>query len=172
MSDKGEMWVFESKCRICGTIKEPACCNVGYSIKLFGLWSYVKLVVQHFFTYKVKEYEVYLGEDKIVVEAFAVTVANTSQFGNNATISPNAKIDDGLLDVCISRKFPVYALPMLVYRFFNATIDKSGYIKVYLAEQVRVKMKSDRMHFDGDAAQIGNDLQFVINKASLNVITP
>ncbi len=141
------------------------------TVKNRGLWSYVKLVIQHFFTYTAKEYEVYINEDKIVIEAFAITVANSSQFGNNATISPNAKVDDGLLDVCISRKFPLYALPMLVYRFFNATIDKSGYIKVHLAERVRVKMDSDRMHFDGDSGQISNDLQFVINKASLNVIT-
>ncbi|PCH93941.1 MAG: diacylglycerol kinase, partial [Bacteroidetes bacterium] len=110
--------------------------------KTRGLWIYVKLVVQHFFTYTPKEYEIHLGEEKIVVEAFAITVANASQFGNNATISPNAKLDDGLLDVCISRKFPLYALPMLVYRFFTGTIDKSGYIKVHLAEQVRVKMDS------------------------------
>jgi len=136
-----------------------------------GLWTYVKLVFEHFFTYTPKEYEVHLGEEKMTVEAFAITIANSSQFGNNATISPKAKIDDGLLDVCISRKFPLYALPMLVYRFFTATIDKSGYIKVHLAERVRVRMESDRMHYDGDSGQISNDLQFVINKSSLNVIT-
>ena len=136
-----------------------------------GLWTYVKLAFQHFFTYKPKKYEVFLGEQKIDIEAFAITVANASQFGNNATIAPNAKIDDGLMDVCLSKKFPLYAVPMPVYRFFNASIDKSGYVDVHLAERVRVKANSDLMHYDGDSGQIGDDLQFRINKASLNVIT-
>ncbi len=42
MKDKDRMWVYESKCRICGTIKEPACCNIDYSTTLFQLWSYIK----------------------------------------------------------------------------------------------------------------------------------
>jgi len=137
-----------------------------------GFWGYIKATARNVFTYKVKEYELNIGERLIKTKAFVVAFANSSQYGNNATISPHAVLDDGLVDVCIVRKFPMYKVFAMVYRVFSKTLHKSRYMEIIRAPKVILKGESDILHIDGDSVKLSKEFEVKVNPLSLNVIVP
>jgi len=135
-----------------------------------GFWPYIWAVARNFFTYKLKEYEIRVGNQLIKTRAFVVAFANSSQYGNNATISPTASLEDGFIDVCIFKGFSWLKLPELVFRFFNKTLDKSGYLDVIKTKQVIIKRNSNLVHIDGDSVVLDEELEIKIKPLSLNML--
>jgi diacylglycerol kinase family enzyme len=88
--------------------------------------------------------------------AWLASVANCRQFGNNATIAPQARIDDGLLNLTLLRKpFPT-AIPALLQKLFTARIDTDG--SVYCATAPSFVIQSDEdmdAHVDGEHIRLG-----------------
>jgi diacylglycerol kinase (ATP) len=67
--------------------------------------------------YKPQKYQLEIDGRQYEREAFMLSFANSSQYGNNAHISPKASVQDGLLDVCIiSKPFPLWRLPEMGLR--------------------------------------------------------
>jgi diacylglycerol kinase family enzyme len=60
--------------------------------------------LQHFFCSKFYPFIVEVNNDCFNTEAFFISIANSNQFGNYVTIAPQAKLNDGLLDVVIIKK--------------------------------------------------------------------
>jgi diacylglycerol kinase (ATP) len=56
------------------------------------------------------------GEYSFPVEAFFISVANGNQFGNNFTIAPKARLDDGLLDFVIVKRMGKFHMVLAVLR--------------------------------------------------------
>lgn len=63
-----------------------------------------------------------------------VSVANASQYGNNAYIAPQAHMSDGMLDVIIMEPFNVLEAPKVAIQMFNKTLDKDTKIKSFKAK--------------------------------------
>jgi diacylglycerol kinase (ATP) len=72
-----------------------------------GLSGYLKLGFKEMLDYKPQTYHIHIDGKEYIRKAFVVSVANSSQYGNNAHIAPNASITDGLLDVCIIKEFTI-----------------------------------------------------------------
>jgi len=110
-----------------------------------------------------------------VRRAFLITIANASQYGNNAMIAPGAKIDDGLLDVCILKPFPVMKVFTLAIKLFRQSIDESSYYEVLKGEEIVFKKKKAkyRFHYDGEPLKIRKDkIRITVQPKCLNVIIP
>ena len=71
-----------------------------------GPLSYIQLISREFTSYKSASYTLEIDGVKIATDAFLISFANSSQYGNNVQIAPNAMIDDGFIDVCIIKDFP------------------------------------------------------------------
>jgi diacylglycerol kinase (ATP) len=100
-----------------------------------------------------------------------LSFANSSQFGNNAHISPKASVQDGLLDVCIVKPFPLYKFPVMGWHMFNKTADKSGYVDIIRGKNIHVKrVSSGPIHLDGEPQVMGTDAEINIIPQSLKVI--
>jgi diacylglycerol kinase (ATP) len=56
------------------------------------------------------------GEYAFPVDAFFISVANGNQFGNNFTIAPKARLDDGLLDIVVVKKMGKFRMVLSVIR--------------------------------------------------------
>jgi diacylglycerol kinase (ATP) len=61
---------------------------------------YFKAVMKEFFSYRAETYVVDINGTRSAHTAFVLTLANTSQYGNNAFIAPKATVTDGELDFC------------------------------------------------------------------------
>lgn len=138
-----------------------------------GFLTYFKIVSADYQGYKPRKYKLILDGKTIKRTAFMVSFANSNQFGNNASIDPNAKIDDGFIDVCIVRKVPVMRLPFTLPLLFMRKFDKSLYIEIIRAKTITIKRKKGKaVHLDGDPYDSGKQIEIKIYPLSLKIIVP
>lgn len=138
-----------------------------------GFQPYLKLVLQHYPQYKQQDYTLIIDGKEITTQALFISFANSTQFGFNTEIAPNAELDDGLIDVVIVKKPP---LPLLLWTaqllFFNQ-FDKSIYVETHQARHIVVKNNGKiGVNLDGEYTEFNGDLDFSIEEKSLNVIIP
>ena len=67
--------------------------------------------------YKPETYELEMDGSTLRYKAFLIACGNASQYGNNAYITPQATLNDGLLDVTILEPFTVLDVPALSFQF-------------------------------------------------------
>jgi len=128
-----------------------------------GLSGYVKLGFQEVFNYKAENY----------ILNIAVSVANSSQYGNNVYVAPNASIKDGLLDICIIKPFPIIKLPVLGYVMLSGKAETSDMIEIIKGKKVKItREKAGAVHVDGEPLEMGEIIETHINPLSLNIIVP
>jgi len=138
-----------------------------------GFASYLKATLSEFRRYLPARYEISMNGTTYMRDAFLITFANASQYGNNAHIAPKAKINDGKLDVSIIKDFPIVSAPNLGTRLFIKNIDKSHYVETFQCKKIVVKRKEPGVvHFDGEPVEMGEILNIKVVPTGLNVIVP
>ncbi|MCX6292424.1 MAG: YegS/Rv2252/BmrU family lipid kinase [Bacteroidetes bacterium] len=138
-----------------------------------GYSTYVKLVLTEFYKYKPFRYELCVDGNEFQKECFLLTFANSSQFGNNAVIAPFADVQDGIIDISMMNKFPVYAAPHLIWRLMHNIIHQSKYYTGMTGEDIVLKNKNFiKGHIDGEPVTFNSDLHIKIIPKSLNVLVP
>ncbi len=71
----------------------------------------------------------------------AIVIANSGEIGGGLTFAPDAKMDDGLLDVCVLRRFYFRDVVRLIWRSILGTMPADRAVEFYQAR--RVELKSD-----------------------------
>lgn len=138
-----------------------------------GLSGYVKLGLREMFSYKSQTYQITVDGKEYSRKAFVISVANSSQYGNNAHISPKASVTDGLLDLCIVKEFPLYKLPVLAYEMLRLKTDNSNLVEIIKGKNIHIsRIKEDAIHIDGEPYFMGKEITVSITPLSLNIITP
>ena len=94
-------------------------------------------------------------------------------YGNNAYITPQATLDDGLLDVTILEPFTILDVPTLAFQLFHKTINQNSRIKTFRCQKLNIhRNKPGVVHYDGDPVVMGVDIEVKIVKKELRVIVP
>jgi diacylglycerol kinase (ATP) len=136
-----------------------------------GLSQYVKLSLKEYFKYEPKEIELKIEDEPFKkYNAFLLTIANTNQYGNNAFIAPNAKEDDGLLEVILLEKLPLMSAPKFAFDLFSKNTLKNNLVKRFSAKKVIIKHSSRLLHIDGEPLKLSKKLDIKVNPFSLKVI--
>lgn len=114
-----------------------------------GLWSYVYVTFINFIRLKPVHITLTLENETISDDLFTLTIANTRQFGNNAYIAPEAKPNDGIIDIVLVRPFPKFKAPLIVYRLFRGTLNKSRYVRYIKTDRpFTIETEENRFHID------------------------
>lgn len=140
--------------------------------KTRGLNTYIKIIAHEFTTYQPAKYELIIDGKIYQREAFLISIANCSQFGNNAWIAPQASSSDGIFNITLIKPFLPFVAPALVRRLFLKTIHKSKHVEVLSGKKIEIKQQSNIAQFDGEAFDTGKNIHIEINPASLYFITP
>lgn len=136
-----------------------------------GPIGYMKAVLSEISGYKPKRYLLNIDGQVVEREAFMISVANSPQYGNNAYVAPQASVTDGILDVCIVRKFPLYTIPMMVFHLFNKTADQSEYVEIIPGKRIRIERETaDAVHVDGEPKEMGAVLAISVKPATLRIL--
>jgi YegS/Rv2252/BmrU family lipid kinase len=133
---------------------------------------YFKAVMKEFFSYRAEKYEIEIGGETTVHTAFVLTLANTSQYGNNAYIAPKASVTDGVLDLCLLKPFGFFGALELGFRLFNKTIDRSALCTYEKAKKVIIKGENLNFHIDGEPVRNSEPIEISIDPLSLNIVVP
>ncbi len=123
--------------------------------------------------YAPKEIEVDFGEQSLTLSPFLFAVANGQQYGNNAVIAPHARLNDGLLDLCIVHSLSPLELFSAVPKMFRGKLDKYRQAEFHQSEKVTIRRQSDDyVNLDGEAVFERSVLEVSILRNALRVITP
>jgi len=137
-----------------------------------GLIGYVESILKVVQRYKPEKYEIEYDGKKKVVNAFLVTFANASEYGNGAFIAPEADTSDGYLDVSVLKPFPVTAVPGLLIRLFTKRINRSKYVETLRVRNLRVvKDRPGSLHFDGEGHSHDGEIEVSTIPRKLKVLT-
>lgn len=139
--------------------------------KARGFFTYFKLIVFNFITYKPGQYSLTIDGKVIKTTAFLITFANASQYGNNAFIAPQADVSDGYIDIVVLKPFRFWQALFIALRMFNKTLHLSGYVDVFIGRNISVNRSSaGPVHFDGEPAEMGTTLDYKIIQGLVKVI--
>lgn len=106
------------------------------------------------------------------VNAFIIDIANGTQWGNNAKIAPHAENNDGVLDLCVVKNFPLINFPVMATRLFTNSIHNSRFVEITKIKEVVIRQENIYAHIDGEPVMIGKELRVKINPLSLKVLVP
>lgn len=138
-----------------------------------GLSGYLKLGFREVLSYRPQTYRLIIDGKEYIREAVVLSIANSSQYGNNAHIAAGASITDGLLDVCVIPQFPLYKLPVLAYEMLNAKTDQSDLVEIIRGKEIRIlRSQDDAIHIDGEPFFMGREIEVSVAPLSLNIISP
>lgn len=139
-----------------------------------GPITYVQKVLEEGLKYKPQTYEIEDDEGIHHYRAFLVSVANASQYGNNAYIAPQASMSDGKLDVIIMEPFDVIEAPQVAIELFNKTLDKNLKIRTFKAKHIHIHRKAKGViHYDGDPTMADADIDIsLVHKGIKIVVNP
>jgi diacylglycerol kinase family enzyme len=140
--------------------------------KTRGFWSYVWAILVNFIRLRPIHIEITIsGIETISEDLFDLTIANTRQFGNNAYIAPEARPDDGIIDIVLLRPFPKIMAPVFIYRLMRGTLKNSKYVRYLKTDKpFIIHTEETRVHIDGDAVEIKGDINVRIKQKNLKVL--
>lgn len=136
-----------------------------------GFRAYFGSIMREIAGYQSQPYRLIIDDMEFEREAFMISFANSSQYGNNAHVSPEASVKDGLIDVCVIKPFPIYRFPMLAWRLFTKTAQRSPYVEIIRGKAIKViRNHSDTAHVDGEPQYMGSIIQIEVLPGALNVL--
>ena len=165
-------------------INDKLCLNVaGIGLDSFVAHSFNDLKLRGFLPYVLLTFRTFLrlrpfhvsincgGEEIISEELFVLTIANTRQFGNYAFIAPEAKPNDGMIDLVLIKPFPKILGSVFIYRLFTKRINKSKYVRhIKTDKEVIIRTSETRFHIDGEPLRIEGEVVIRIKPEALKVL--
>lgn len=136
-----------------------------------GFTNYIKVTVKTFFIFKSikvqfeEKYKQYNGD------YLMLNVANTRQFGNNAYIAPHADYSDGLVDIVLVKKFPLWHSLAFAFRMFTKNLKENEYLTYFPVSELKFSVKNSKAwHLDGEGVEIGSPVEIKVLPHSLNIL--
>jgi len=138
-----------------------------------GVTTYIRQALLLWKEFKPTKYTIEIDGKSREIEAALITVGNSNQWGNNAKITPLARADDGLLDVTVVKMFRTEAIPGLVRRLMDGSIDRSRYVLNFRGRNIRItRPEMGPAHFDGECFTAGKTVEVNLLPEKLEIIVP
>ena len=156
--------------------------SVGFSAyvaDLFGKFGargplpYFMLSLKSFFKYHSFTYRLDCDGEISTGDAFDISIANSTQFGNGAKIAPNASSEDGFLDVVIIKKPTSLELPKIGKDLFAGKLQANKNFTFFKARNIslQVDIPLKFYHIDGEPFSVDSkQFSWKIKPKCLNVI--
>lgn len=136
-----------------------------------GLLSYVENTLVEGVRYKPEEYELEVDGERQQFKAFLIACGNASQYGNNAYITPEASMSDGLIDVTVMEPFGLISAPQILLQMFNKSLNENSHIRTFRCKNLKIfRQKPGVVHYDGDPVMIEGDLNISMVEKGINMV--
>lgn len=132
-----------------------------------GLITYARITARELASYRCGTFRV---DGQREPQALLVTIANTSQFGNGARIAPDARVDDGELDLVVVRERNRLATLTALPRMFLGGLEKVPGVTRRRVTDVTIESDVPMVaHVDGEPMEGGTRLVARVLPAVLRV---
>ena len=142
-----------------------------------GFFPYVRYVTKSYSSYTPQTYFIEeKGKEKEEHEAMLVSIANSSQWGFNVKVSPEASMEDGYADICLIKKPTFFTLPFSTTALLTGNLHKDKKaIHIYRLSECTIyteEGKTQPCHIDGDPIERQSKITIDVLPKSLQIITP
>lgn len=138
-----------------------------------GMISYMQIILNEFSSYKPVTYNLTIDGEEFDKQALMIVFANSNQFGFNTKIAPDAKVDDGYLDICVVKKMPVTQLLNVGYNTMRGTLGNTGFAEYFRGKEISITNIHDPlMNIDGEPKIMNSPVSIKIKPLCLRVIVP
>jgi diacylglycerol kinase family enzyme len=138
-----------------------------------GLPAYTRTALAAFLGRSTESCHVCVGHHREAIDALLIAVANSDQYGNNAKIAPNARVDDGVLDLVAVRPVGILSACVLGARLFLGSIDRSSRVRRLKGARFLIERPSAGLiHTDGETHMAGACVEVVVRPRSLRLVVP
>lgn len=138
-----------------------------------GLLTYARITGRALFTYAPADYRVIVdgaGGTRFATRAVVVSIANGTQFGNNARIAPQARFDDGLLDLVVVEETSRWRTLAQVPKLFNGTADRAPGCTITRIRTATIECDLPMTyHVDGEPVLGGTRLDVRVHPGALRI---
>ena len=135
-----------------------------------GFINYIKLIFREL-SYKPMEYDIKYNEIKRKIKAYMISFANASQYGNDAKISPQSDIKDGLIDFVIVKDFPKWQIPFFLFKIMTGKVHLSNYVEIIKSDNMEICTTKSLVHLDGEPYKTNSPLNITLSN-SINILMP
>ncbi|MCT4141692.1 YegS/Rv2252/BmrU family lipid kinase [Elizabethkingia anophelis] len=136
-----------------------------------GFTNYIKVTVKTFFIFKSIKVEFEEKYKQYNGDYLMLNVANTRQFGNNAYIAPHADYSDGLVDIVLVKKFPLWHSLAFAFRMFTKNLKENEYLTYFPVSELKFSVRNSKAwHLDGEGIEIGSPIEIKVLPHSLNIL--
>ena len=157
-------------------------CGVGFDAhvsakfaesKKRGPMSYLKNTLVEYLRYRSEEYSIETADQVLTERAFVIACGNASQYGNNAFITPNASMQDGLIDVTLIQPFTPLDTAVLGILLFTKHIDQDTNIQSFRTPSLTIhRPKAGVMHIDGEPMMMESDIEVKCVHNGIKIFLP
>lgn len=134
---------------------------------------YFLIGVREYFRFEPQPMIIKMDHREIRRTPMMISFANLPEFGVNATIAPNARPDDGLLDICIINPLSLWRSLIHSHKLFNGRIEEIEEVEIYRARNVKIfRFNEGPIHTDGDLHFEGAQLNIQVLPGQLKVAVP
>jgi diacylglycerol kinase (ATP) len=137
-----------------------------------GDWASIVRTIWVALRYRPARMAIHLDDRRIRTRALMVTVSNGPYTGAAMTVAPGARLDDGMFDVRIFRRF---SKPRLIRHLVSITFGRYRYapeIDTYRSRAVRIESRHP-LPARADARDLGTTpVEFTVRPRALRVVVP
>lgn len=159
----------------CGMAADGMLVRTFEKMPMRGILPYVFAAAYEFFDYKPSPFRMFLdaGPEETVADPLVFTVANLTQYGGGARIAPQARENDGLLELVAISKADVPAALTEIGRLFNGTIDRvDGVLTRRFRRMQVVRNAPAPIQLDGELFETSAEISVEVHSAALTVLIP
>jgi YegS/Rv2252/BmrU family lipid kinase len=138
-----------------------------------GFTRYVLATIQELYRYVPEEHTITVDGRTMSSRTMLVAIANTRQYGNGAVIAPEARVDDGRLDVVVVDARPLVRALVELPRLFTGGITRLSGVTSYSAASIEVSARRPMLlHLDGEPVVGGGSVVARVHPGALRVAAP
>ena len=135
-----------------------------------GLWGYILTIFREFFKYNPLNVSIDVDGKVKSLPVVLCTVANSSEFGNGFTISPESDVTDGELELCILKPFSICSAPLIAFNYFRKKRQSSKFSETIPFKKAKIKLTKKIAHYDGEPIDVREELIVSVVPKSLHIL--
>jgi diacylglycerol kinase (ATP) len=135
-----------------------------------GFASYLRLAAGVMLTYEPATYSISAADVRRNVRAVLVVIANSTQYGNGARIAPDARMDDGQLDLVVVEERSRFVTFCRTPRLFDGTIGRVPEYSIQRIREATIECTEPMVfHVDGEPVEGGTRLDTRVHPGALRI---
>ena len=138
--------------------------------KTRGITGYTNMMLRAYNTYQSGTYTLTLGDRTITRNAWIIALQNSSRIGYGVPVAPQARLDDGIIDISIVDKIPIDHLPITAPLALTNHLQLSQHVEMFRTSEVLIEGNDDKwVDIDGEGINMGRAVRFVNQPRSVHV---